>query len=365
MTTTLDTFDASLDLDHLLEPIGEDQPAGEYLAEDAVYRQIEETRREDDPTLPQGVWSHELKRADWPQVVRLCQDALASRTKDLRIAAWMTEALVHVDGFAGAALGLRLIHGLCDTFWDTIHPLPDEENLDPRLSPLLWLDGRLANALKRCTVTRPDDGQDSPDLSWTEWEWALHLENLEQADPEAVKAAVAEDKITKDKFQISIGLTPARFYEELEQQLGQVEEARSALVGTLDRLAGKEAPSLRKLRQIVSDMSRFSHRILGERVEEDEILDDGRVDPDEGDTAGEGEKAVRRGAIRSRAEAYRLLSLASEYLMRTEPHSPAPYLVKRAVTWGNMTLIDLYKELLAGGADLKSIYRLLGIREDE
>lgn len=365
MSEMLDTFDATLDLDHLLEPISGEQPAGDYLAEDAVYRQIEEKRREDDATLPQGVWTHELKRADWPEVIRLCQDALGSRTKDLRIAAWMTEALVHVDGFAGAALGLRLIHGLCETFWESLHPLPDDGALDARLSPLIWLDTRLANALKRCTVTRPEDGQDSPDLSWTEWEWALHLENLEQADPTAAKEATSEDRITKEKFQLSIGLTPVSFYQELDQRLGQVEEARATLVESLDRLAGKEAPSLRKLRQIVHDISRFSRRISNERSEEDELLDDTRTELDDDTVEGEEGGPRHRGALRSRAEAYRLLSLAADYLMRTEPHSPAPYLVRRAVTWGNMTLIDLYKELLAGGADLKSIYRLLGIKEDD
>jgi predicted component of type VI protein secretion system len=68
------------------------------------------------------------------------------------------------------------------------------------------------------------------------------------------------------------------------------------------------------------------------------------------------------GPIRSRAEAYRRLAEAAEYLLRTEPHSPTPYLVKRAVAWGGMTLTELLQEFVHNPTDLRAIYGLLGIR---
>jgi predicted component of type VI protein secretion system len=69
--------------------------------------------------------------------------------------------------------------------------------------------------------------------------------------------------------------------------------------------------------------------------------------------------------IRSRAEAYRVLAEAADYLLRTEPHSPVPYLVKRAISWGNMSLAELLSEFVASSDDLVTIYRLLGIRGRE
>jgi type VI secretion system protein ImpA len=65
---------------------------------------------------------------------------------------------------------------------------------------------------------------------------------------------------------------------------------------------------------------------------------------------------------RSRDEAYRRLGEIADYLLRTEPHSPVPYLVKRAVAWGGMPLAELLQELLDSESDLKQIYRLLGTR---
>lgn len=78
-----------------------------------------------------------------------------------------------------------------------------------------------------------------------------------------------------------------------------------------------------------------------------------------------GVTAARSGPIRSRAEAYLRLSEAADYLLRTEPHSPAPYLVKRAVGWGNMSLAELLMELVGSPDDLVAIQRLLGMRGRE
>lgn len=71
------------------------------------------------------------------------------------------------------------------------------------------------------------------------------------------------------------------------------------------------------------------------------------------------------GPIRSRADAYRQLSTIADYLQKIEPHSPTPYLIRRAVAWGNMPLTDLLQELMNGSGDLVEIYRLLGIRDME
>jgi predicted component of type VI protein secretion system len=67
--------------------------------------------------------------------------------------------------------------------------------------------------------------------------------------------------------------------------------------------------------------------------------------------------------ICSREDAYRALAEIAEYLHRTEPHSPTPYLIQRAVTWGSMPLHLLLMELSAGRQDLSLLFELLGITE--
>ncbi|QNA89248.1 hypothetical protein G4G28_13625 [Massilia sp. Dwa41.01b] len=90
-----DAFDA------LLLPISDASPGGDDLLHGPEFDAIAEARREDDPTLPRGVWTAELKRADWPLAARLCREALATRSKDLQVAAWLGEAWIALEGLAG------------------------------------------------------------------------------------------------------------------------------------------------------------------------------------------------------------------------------------------------------------------------
>jgi type VI secretion system protein ImpA len=70
------------------------------------------------------------------------------------------------------------------------------------------------------------------------------------------------------------------------------------------------------------------------------------------------------GSVALRDEAYRQLREAAEFLLRTEPHSPVPYLVRRAIAWGGMSLSQLLEELLARNADLGTIDILLNIKRN-
>jgi predicted component of type VI protein secretion system len=69
------------------------------------------------------------------------------------------------------------------------------------------------------------------------------------------------------------------------------------------------------------------------------------------------------GPILSRDDAYRRLAEAADYLARTEPHSPTPYLVRRAIAWGGMRLEDLLPELVRNSNELGEICRLLQIEK--
>ena len=151
---TPETLTWPVDLDTLLAPISDLRPTGESLRLD-VYDQIREARRGDDPNLPQRVWQTELKRADWPRVESLCHDALATRSKDLQLAAWLLEAWLHLHGFAGAAPGLSLTTGLCEHFWDTLYPENDGADLEGRLAPIYWLNEKLSLLLRAIPITEP------------------------------------------------------------------------------------------------------------------------------------------------------------------------------------------------------------------
>src|SRR5689334_1571308 len=100
---------ATIDLEELLRPITGDNPSGEPLRYTPVYDAIQEARRADDPNLGQGDWKRELKVANWREVGKIASEALATKSKDLQIAAWLAEALVKQHGFTGVRDGFWLL----------------------------------------------------------------------------------------------------------------------------------------------------------------------------------------------------------------------------------------------------------------
>jgi type VI secretion system protein ImpA len=89
-----------IDIDAITQPISDESPSGENLRYSGLYDEISEARRADDP-LALGDWTSNLKTANYKQVIELALPALTERTKDLQIAAWLTESLIRQHGFSG------------------------------------------------------------------------------------------------------------------------------------------------------------------------------------------------------------------------------------------------------------------------
>ncbi len=139
--------------DNLRSPIPGDNPSGKSLRYDPIYDKVREARREED-VLPQGDWSREIKKADWLLVTKLTTDALANKTKDLQLAAWLTEAHLHREHIAGLREGLDLLRGLMENFWDTLYPEIEEDDLEFRAAPLAWVGSNLDQAVRCLPLTK-------------------------------------------------------------------------------------------------------------------------------------------------------------------------------------------------------------------
>src|SRR5690606_26932486 len=138
-------------IDAILAPIEGENPSGENLRYAGVYDEISEARRADD-TLAQGEWQSEIKVADYRSVIGIATTALSTRSKDLQIAAWLTEALIFEHGFAGLRDGFRILGGLQSNFWETLHPEIDDGDMDGRANAITWLDTQATLAAKQANI---------------------------------------------------------------------------------------------------------------------------------------------------------------------------------------------------------------------
>ena len=87
--------------DDVLTPIAGENPSGANLRWDSVYDKIKDARRSDSEGPLGNDTPRERKSADYKLIVKIASDALATRTKDLQIAVWLTEALLNQEGFGG------------------------------------------------------------------------------------------------------------------------------------------------------------------------------------------------------------------------------------------------------------------------
>ena len=137
----------------LLTPIPGDNPSGTYLYYAPIYDKIKEARRQDDDSGPSGVWTRERKMADWNQVIKLAGEALATQSKDLQLAAWLTEAYFKKEGFGAFRECLVMLRQLLENFWDTIYPEIEDGDAEFRATPIAWI-GNFDLQIKMAPITR-------------------------------------------------------------------------------------------------------------------------------------------------------------------------------------------------------------------
>ena len=131
-----------LDFETLLAPISGANPAGEALQFN-VRKKLDDARKEINPALfaPNDPRRPEQPQAaDWVTIEQLGKETLAQSSKDLLVAARLTEALVKQHGFGGLRDGLRLLRRLVQECWDRIYPVIEDGDTETRAAQFNWLD---------------------------------------------------------------------------------------------------------------------------------------------------------------------------------------------------------------------------------
>ena len=370
-------------VDRLLAPVPGDDPTGPSARYDPVMAQIRVAREADDPSLPLGEWERPLKKADWPLVVKLCTQILSERSKDLQVAAWLTEAWIHLHQLDGLRAGTRLISGLLDSYWEGVHPQQDEEgDYEARIAPLAWMNETLPLSLRLQVALLPWPDRKPAFISLEDWTKAPLVapprkDGDADDDPETAYTPSREELIL-------VGATTAApLLLQLREDLAMTMADWKALDQLVDNRLGKEAPSMSRVMDTLGLIDRASNSLLSKRLEQptsepqiqpgnainnEETMTPSVQVPEPGpigltpkDDFADSDLRLATGPIRSRADAYRQLEGIANFLQSIEPHSPTPYLVRRAVSWGRMPLPELKQEVLREEGDLNRLFTVLGL----
>ena len=361
-----------VDLDALLQPVSDESPAGESLRYSGLYDEIADARRAD-VDVSQGEWQTELKVADHRKVVDLAIPALTSKTKDLQIGVWLSEALIKINGLAGLRDSLKLVAGLQEKFWDTLHPEIDEGDMEGRANAISWLDLQGATAVRSCPLTA------GAGFGFTDWQDAKRFDipsNLETLDAdsqtkyaELKSQAENEHRVTGEMWRSALTQTRRVFCETTNYTIDECWAAFADLNRVIEENYDRnQMPGLSNLKKALDEIHTQAKKMLEKkRLEEPNDADTAEShDSEEGgenqaESSSGGGGGSFGGPVKSRPEALKRLAEIAVFFQKTEPHSPVAYLVQRAVKWGNMPLETWLRDVIKDENVLSQLQETLGI----
>ena len=347
-----------IDVDALLEPFS-GSPTGADLREGGsgsdLYLRLKDARaaaRLAEREASNAETDSDPLRAgllDWSTLADGAVQLLSETTKDLEVAAWLTEALLRTGGIAGLGDGFALLNGLIAAFWDAdLWPVADEDGDETRLGALFGLFGRggTGTLLQPLKLIALSDRGGTPVTLWSA-ELALAPPPPRTAEEDAQAIVDERRAAALEAMATGIARSSRPFLVALRTDLARASQALEALMQTIDR---------------VSDVGRFGSQIgepLGAAIK---LLDDhaGNVfatalvaDAAGADAAGAhvataatAGAATGGAAPTSRDEALDAVLSLADFFDRREPQSPVGLSLREVVRRARLPLTVLLQELL-------------------
>jgi type VI secretion system protein ImpA len=290
---------------------------------------------------------------------------LRSKSKDLQIAAWVTEALGQLHGFAGLRDGFRLLLALHQRFWADAYPLLDPDDPESRFGPYDFLNSErvLPQLIRSFPLTKGGGGE-----SYCFADFASLTQNDEvlRKNPEVARQSLrGPNKIVSEDWERAVEQTPRSFYEGQSSDLSECLEAFTAWEESTVELFPRgprgqsTAPSLSNIRQALAACQNIVAAILeskpapvpetgvDEAQGDEQLPADGHPGEDWDDglamtkppAALRREPAQRMAApppLADRDTAYKRLLEVVAFLRKDDPRNPIPYLLVRAYRIGEV-----------------------------
>jgi type VI secretion system protein ImpA len=344
-------------VDRFLEPCSLEHPCGEDLTADPLLRHlrnlIQGKIQEKVVTDERGGRRVEVERedADWREVRKLCEEALA-RTRHLEICVTYATALLQLEGLQGAADGLELISGLVRRYWEELYPrLDPDDSHDPserfglleNLS-VLSVPGYPSQFVDRLRATP---------LAEARGLGALSLASFKESrvpEPGTAEARTIEATFTLMRKTGEISLV-----EQNIAALARLRDALEKLREFLSQLPPGRTPDFEGLDKVLAGQERFYQRYGGSAAAEPvagQPTGDGAAIQGASDLTPRAESSPAglsvSGQLQSTAQVVELLDRICEYYQKAEPSSPVPILLRRARRLVGKTFMEAVADLAGG-----------------
>jgi type VI secretion system protein ImpA len=317
---------SEINLENLLSEVSAESPCGEDISADQSYLTLEhliQAKQADGGMLGREEGAGE---PNWLEI-RDKSVELLQRSKNLRVAMYLTLAILKLEGIAGLRDGLSLIHELLERFWDQLYPRLDP---DDAYDPLERINILLSLSPPSISIS----GQDPMKFKQRLMEVPLcNSSRMGRFDfrciqiakgvlsvPDDQKAGIPDMSVIDAAFQDTTT-------EELLATSQAAQEAIEHLTAITDvfskRAAQGQTPDLSGFEAILKNISKCIQEYLAKRghgviMEQDTIIEENKS-----------ERSFT-GGINSPQEAVLALEKICQYFEKHEPSSPVPLLLRRA-----------------------------------
>ena len=359
-----------MDIDTLLAPISDAQPTGaDARVEPDItqnYYSLKDARTTARAAERSNIFdSSQSEIPEWLTIVNQAPQVLCEQTKDLEICCWYTEALIRKDGFSGLKHGFEVIRGLIEEFWDELYPMPDEDGLETRVAPLAGLNGSGAEGVLISPIRNVKLTASNSHDSYNLWQYqqALEIQKIHDENERQNRIDAAGFSITD--IQQSVSDTSDDFFIETVNNLNSCIEDYKSISNMLDEHCGLDiSPPSRNIINVLEECLGAIKHLAGDVLENDEDINNDTESEDSAEPSGSA-VVTKAGTINSREEAFKQLLKISDFFKKTEPHSPIPAILERAVKWGNMPLEQLIQELIPDNSAREHFSELTGVKNDD
>jgi type VI secretion system protein ImpA len=322
----------------LTEPIEPEHSCGKSLDETQVLAALDSHRIFGRLTPPES-------EPDWHALRSECLAALAD-SKDLRVLAHLTAAVIRVDTLGDALRVFPLISTWLTRYWDEVFPRIDDDAIMRRNALTFFADRvGVVDALRRAPIVK--DPRLGP-FSVRDFDVASGA--VTQSDPSA-------RTITTDQINAALTAAEPESLRQLEALASAASSALESVESTmLSRGGGSDAvPKLDPLTQTLQRL----RQMLTPHVARQPDATSKAAELQAGSPSRASEVGV--GAITSRQDVVRALDAVVTYYRNSEPGSLVPVIAERAKRLVSMSFIEALAEIAPEA--LEPVKKAAGVRE--
>ncbi|MET0388516.1 MAG: type VI secretion system protein TssA [Polyangiales bacterium] len=335
--------DVFSELDGLLAPITGASPTGVDLDGTLELNALEMASLEPEEPVVEGV--ERVDERNWRQIHAQAA-ALLAKSKDLRVAAVLTRALLQLEGLPGYCAGLCFVSDLAQQHWDALYPPLDADDGDATMR---------INALHELVNPPSLDQLRVARVFAAEGGGLATVNDLLLA----TASALGRPELSQAPSHIVFSIIDGLGAEKAQAHLVLIQKARTQLaaltafvaertgtylqLGALTALPKKNPLGL--LDALAQGLAVECERLAGSKNKQ------GAAAPsdDDDDDAATGGPRRSLGDIARREDVIMLIERICAYYARVEPSSPVPLLLQRAKRLASMDFLAIVRDMAEQG----------------